>query len=439
MTDPKIDDVTQILSRPTGQMDRKALLESLRRNVTVLFTDLKGSTSYFEKYGDAAGLMMVHRCNSMLTECVERHGGRVVKTIGDAVMAVFEDHAEAVASSIEMQEAITADNEKKEESRRVSIRIGINYGLGLVKSNDVFGDVVNVASRVESAASPEQILISDTLRAVLGETDRFRIRPMGKFALKGKADERDLFEVMWRPEGDTVPAGSHSMISVPSMARNVHYKLVQVRTDGRPSRELNVSEKPTDVGNSSGEFTFPNDAKMRPAHARFMVDSGQLFVVPLAEADVFFTLIGPYRLQPGDVVRMGAQVLQFHANTAALEMAANTGTAMKDLSAKLEKPIAELVPIDASKPAIAISEGETTFGRTKGTHVFQDSAMSRSHAKIYHRGEDFFIEDTGSTNGTFIRAKEKTPLPEGTTVAIGGQLLKVVREVGESKATPVHS
>ena len=66
--DPKglRDDVTQILSRPTGQMDRKALLESLRRNVTVLFTDLKGSTSYFEKYGDAAGLMMVHRCNTMI-------------------------------------------------------------------------------------------------------------------------------------------------------------------------------------------------------------------------------------------------------------------------------------------------------------------------------------------------------------------------------------
>src|SRR5438445_9661034 len=128
MTDPKIDDVTQILSRPTGQMDRKALLESLRRNVTVLFTDLKGSTSYFERYGDAAGLMMVHRCNSMLTVCVERHGGRVVKTIGDAVMAVFENHAEAIASAIEMQGEITADNEKKEEVRRVSIRIGINYG-----------------------------------------------------------------------------------------------------------------------------------------------------------------------------------------------------------------------------------------------------------------------------------------------------------------------
>src|SRR5438270_12340273 len=156
MTEPKgpaNDDVTQILSRPTGQMDRKALLESLRRNVCILFTDLKGSTSYFEKYGDAAGLMMVHRSTNMLSQCVDRHAGRVLKTIGDSVMAVYEDPAESVASAIEMQEAITADNKDKEESRRVLVRIGINYGLGLVKSNDVFGDVVNVASRVESAAA----------------------------------------------------------------------------------------------------------------------------------------------------------------------------------------------------------------------------------------------------------------------------------------------
>src|SRR4051812_8736916 len=171
MTEPKgpaNDDVTQILSRPTGQMDRKALLESLRRNVCILFTDLKGSTSYFEKFGDAAGLLMVDRSTKMLSLCVERHKGRVIKTIGDSVMAFFEDPAEAIAAAVEMQEVIFADNKDKEEVRRVSVRIGVNYGLGLVKSDDVFGDVVNVASRVESAAAPEQILISDTLNAALG-------------------------------------------------------------------------------------------------------------------------------------------------------------------------------------------------------------------------------------------------------------------------------
>src|SRR3954470_22070407 len=121
------DGVTRILNLET-LFDRAGELDKLRRNVTVLFTDLKGSTNYFEKYGDAAGLLMVHRCNSTLANIVEAHGGRVIKTIGDAVMAPFKDPAESIAASIEMQEAITADNLPKPEGQRISIRIGINYG-----------------------------------------------------------------------------------------------------------------------------------------------------------------------------------------------------------------------------------------------------------------------------------------------------------------------
>src|SRR5438477_4271570 len=97
------DGVTRILNLDAQTPDRAAELEKLRRNITVLFTDIKGSTAYFEQFGDSAGLLMVFQCNSLLSKCVERHGGRVIKTIGDAIMASFEDCAEAVAASIEMQ------------------------------------------------------------------------------------------------------------------------------------------------------------------------------------------------------------------------------------------------------------------------------------------------------------------------------------------------
>ena len=71
----------------------------------------------------------------------------------------------------------------------------------------------------------------------------------------------------------------------------------------------------------------------------------------------------------------------------------------------------------------------TTWGRTKATYTFPtDTAMSRSHAKVYHRGEDFFLEDTGSTNGTFVLVKEETPVPDGAMVVLASQRLKVVRE-----------
>lgn len=429
------EDVTRILNRKTGQFDRTAELEKLRRNITILFTDLKGSTSYFEKFGDAAGLLMVHRCNTALSLAVERHGGRVIKTIGDAVMAAFEDPAEAIAASIEMQEAITADNRGKLETQRIAVRIGINYGLGLVKSNDVFGDVVNVASRVESAAAPEQILISDTLQKVVGETDKFRIRPLGKFALKGKADERDLFEVVWKSEDETSPSAAHSMIvPLPKFAAQVKFKLVQVRNDGRPCREFEVPANAS-IGRTEGDFTFPNDSLMRSPHALLSVESGQLFVKPVGDSPVFFRLIGPYRLEQGDIIRIGTQVLEFRMNAAALEMASLTGTGIQELSMMLQNPVAEFVSTAADQKHYSVLEGQSTWGRTKATYTFPtDSAMSRSHAKVYHRGEDFFIEDTGSTNGTFVMARQKTPLPEGATLSVASQLLKVFREQESPKA-----
>src|SRR5512142_282471 len=144
--------VTRLLDLSRHNPDFLVELEKFRKNVVVMFTDIKGSTAYFEKYGDLAGMRMVHECNSMLQGIVESHGGRLVKTIGDAIMAVFEDCTAAVRSAIEMQRKLAESNAAKPEGERVLVRIGLHWGTGIVKSNDVFGDVVNVASRVESVA-----------------------------------------------------------------------------------------------------------------------------------------------------------------------------------------------------------------------------------------------------------------------------------------------
>ncbi len=417
------DGVTRILNLDADQA-AAAELDKLRRNITVLFTDIKGSTAYFEKYGDAAGLIMVHHTNTMLGKVVEQHGGKVIKTIGDAVMASFDDHVEAVAASIEMQEAMTADNLKKPDKDRVTVRIGINYGLGFVKSNDVFGDVVNVASRVEGAASPEQILISDTLYHSIMTLKKFRCRPAGKFSLKGKSAIRQLYEVVWREGGPETP----STMAAPA----VKFKIVQVRTDGKPGRELEIAAGQATIGRTQGEFTFPNDEYMQPLHTRLAAESDQLFVEPLPEADTFFSLTGSYRLQHGEVVCFGNQVLEFRVDEAALAEAAQRGQGLGELNAMLHGAVAEFTSLNPDGKRYPIREQQTTWGRTKATYTFPtDTSMSRSHAKVYYRGADFFIEDVGSTNGTFVLAREKTPVPEGTILSIGGQRLRVFREEGE--------
>jgi class 3 adenylate cyclase len=419
--------VTKILNLSTEQLDRAAELDKLRRNITVLFTDLKGSTSYFEKYGDSAGLIMVHRCNTMLTQIVEKHGGRVIKTIGDAVMAAFEDEAASIAAAIEMQEAITADNADQPEGHRISIRIGINHGLGIVKSNDVFGDVVNVASRVESAAAPQQILISDTLYNAVASQNRFQIHRFGKFALKGKAEERDLYEVKWRAGEDARPAAAHSMImQVPDFEAPAKIKLVQVRSDGQPAREFELTSEHAYIGRTEGEFTFPQDMMLNPKHARLTAVAGILFVEPVNQSPIFFSLVGSYRLENGDIVRIGSQYFEFRVNEEAMKMGSMLGAGLGELSVMLNNPVAEFVSMSADQRRYSVLDKLTTWGRTKATYTFPtDTAMSRSHAKVYARGEDFFLEDTGSTNGTFVMAREEVPVPEGAILALGGQRLRV--------------
>jgi len=171
-------------------------LEKLRTPVTILFSDIKGSTTYFEKKGDVEGMAMINRHNSILFPKIEGAGGRVVKTIGDSIMACFEDPVAAIRAAVGMQRALENDRQGRAEMDQIHIRVGLHTGLGIIKEGDVFGDVVNAASRVQRQAQIEQILITDVLldaaRAAGCECAK-----MGRADLRGKEEPIDLYAVAW--------------------------------------------------------------------------------------------------------------------------------------------------------------------------------------------------------------------------------------------------
>ena len=422
--------VSRILDSGSSQALIAAELEKFRRNVTVLFTDIKGSTAYFTRFGDTAGLMMVHQCNELLGEITAKHQGWVVKTIGDAVMAVFDDCKAAVRAAVAMQTALTERNAKKQdENERVFIRIGLNYGPGIVKSNDVFGDVVNVASRVESVASAEQIVISDTLKEALGTSCDFKIRYLGQFVLRGKGEDRALFEVVWSEQNGPRPTPAHTMLTVFGKSSLVpKFRLCRLGTDGRVNAEFDLPKEAVTIGRSDAKLKFADDTLMAPKHARVSVDNGQVMIEPVDHAAVFLSIIGTYTLQDGDIVKMGEHLFRYSARTEALTRAASMGTRISDLATELAAPVAEFVNVGASDEHFPLDREEITFGRSQATYAFPDDrVMSRAHAKVYHRGEDFFLEDLESRNGTFIAARGKIPIAEGTRLQIGGQVLQLVR------------
>jgi class 3 adenylate cyclase len=171
-----------------------------RKTVTVLFADVSGSTALGERLDPEALRRVMERYFSEARTALERHGGTVEKFIGDAVMAVFgipaaheDDALRAVRAAREMQEAMARLNADLQRERGVTLRVrtGINTGEAVVgdPSGGQFyatGDAVNVAARLEQAASADEILLGEeTYRLV---RDAVTAEAVGELALKGKAE-----------------------------------------------------------------------------------------------------------------------------------------------------------------------------------------------------------------------------------------------------------
>src|SRR3954470_19477940 len=180
--------------------NRAEIDAELRKNkspVTVMFTDLAGSTAFFDKFGDTAGVKWLEEHNTIVFPQVAAHGGTVVKTIGDSVMAHFAVPAKAVQAGAAILRALAAENEKKDPKDRMYVRVALHHGLGYLRGGDVFGDVVNVAARIAKACLPAQILVSESVYISTHDGVDLKFEPVGAVQFQGKSGKENLFEVLW--------------------------------------------------------------------------------------------------------------------------------------------------------------------------------------------------------------------------------------------------
>jgi class 3 adenylate cyclase len=170
------------------------------RQVTVLFADVSGSTKLYESEGDKAAMEAIARCVDQLRQTVESSGGRVVKTFGDEVMAVFPTPDAAAYAASSMQYAI--DALPLVGSTKLGVRIGFHCGPVIQNDNDIFGDTVNLAARLVEQAGRSQIIMSRETSDRLGPVFRSFKRPLYAIHVKGKAEEVELCELIWRHADD---------------------------------------------------------------------------------------------------------------------------------------------------------------------------------------------------------------------------------------------
>jgi class 3 adenylate cyclase len=133
------------------------------RDITLLFTDLKGSTALYDEIGDLNAFALVQQHFDHLQDVTVRHGGAVVKTIGDAIMATFAEPEAGVSAAVAMLHEIDGFNRER-PGKELLLKIGIHRGTSIaVTLNDrldYFGQTVNVASRVQALADANEIYLT---------------------------------------------------------------------------------------------------------------------------------------------------------------------------------------------------------------------------------------------------------------------------------------
>jgi guanylate cyclase len=181
-------------------------------SVSVLFADIVGSTPMFAELDPREVVDWLNEVFSILDDVVDRHGMEKIKTIGDAYMVAAgvpnrrDDHAEAlVACALEMVDAIKSIPSR--HGHRIEFRFGIHSGpvvAGIIGKSrfhfDLWGDVVNVAARMESHGQAGRVQISDDTHRLLG--DRFTYEPRGTISVKGKGTMSTWFVTSKSGDGD---------------------------------------------------------------------------------------------------------------------------------------------------------------------------------------------------------------------------------------------
>ena len=172
--------------------------------VAIMFTDLQGSTKLYDELGDSSAYRLVRDHFAFLSERVARHRGAVVKTVGDAVMAVFNDPADAVRAVLSIQDEVASFNRGRSDGG-VVLKLGLHCGGCIVVtvggSLDYFGSTVNTASRLEHQCRGGEVIIS---AAVLADSEA-REALAGRIVTDDSATLRGLSEPVhfvasaWQP------------------------------------------------------------------------------------------------------------------------------------------------------------------------------------------------------------------------------------------------
>jgi len=269
-------------------------------NLSIVFADISGSTRLYETLGDSIAQQLIADCLKLMTESVEKYSGTVIKTIGDEIMCTFPDAENAVEAAMGMQEGVTEDlhSVNTNTPSTLTIRVGLHHGSALLEGGDVFGDAVNVAARMAGLAKGGQIITTKETAEALSPLLRSNTRHLDRISVKGKAEDIDIFEVIWQAEDVTRMATGLLKTQARTSKLNLDYR--------GDKRSLDQDMDTLILGRGKKAGMVVNDSMASREHARIECRRGKFIITDMSTNGTYVqTPEGPSYLRREDVVLTG--------------------------------------------------------------------------------------------------------------------------------------
>ena len=179
-------------------MDRQTIL------LTILFADISNSSNIYEVLGDQAAQETVGKILNRLSDLTVKFEGKVIKTLGDAVLSTFPSTDNAIEAAKSMQLTMANDTSGNSNLAQINIHVGIHHGPVVIDNEDVFGDAVNVTARVVDYADPRQIVATRAAIENLPEDSSHFTKYITKITAKNISGELELFEIIYEDQNTTM-------------------------------------------------------------------------------------------------------------------------------------------------------------------------------------------------------------------------------------------
>jgi class 3 adenylate cyclase len=250
---------------------------------TVVFADLFGSTGVFEVLGNAKATKEVTRITAWIAQKFSEHDGRVVKFLGDGVLAIFDDSSKALHAVVDMQRSYQGLLSHMPPKHYMPLRIGVAHGDVELVDDDCYGDAVNIAARLSELTGPHQIWSNSAAIADAGAVPDMQVRPLGPIHIRGRSEPCTVCQIEWQEDVNsdlfTIAAPPDSLLDDPKAdALGGHIELQWLDTH----KVFKSFEMPFYIGRTRQSEFMVSDSRVSRTHARVDWRNGCVVLVDVS-------------------------------------------------------------------------------------------------------------------------------------------------------------